>query len=72
MQRYFLDEIPENDLVKLPDDIKHHLMKVLRGKIGTKAEFVFNDQQTIRVGEVISIDDMETIVKLGPVLEQTV
>ncbi|AEJ23130.1 RsmE family RNA methyltransferase [Weissella koreensis KACC 15510] len=72
MQRYFLDEIPENDLVKLPDDIKHHLMKVLRGKIGTKAEFVFNDQQTIRVGEVISIDDMETIVKLGPLLEQTV
>lgn len=72
MQRYFLDEVPENDLVQLPDDINHHLMTVLRGKIGTKAEFVFNKQQAIRIGEVLTINDTATIVKLGPVLEQEV
>ncbi|QIL50531.1 16S rRNA (uracil(1498)-N(3))-methyltransferase [Weissella coleopterorum] len=71
MQRYFLDETPEDDLVVLPEDIQHHLMTVLRGKIGTKAEFIFN-HKIIRIGEVISINDQKTVVKLGSVLEQTV
>ncbi|APS27157.1 16S rRNA (uracil(1498)-N(3))-methyltransferase [Weissella cibaria] len=57
MQRYFLTETPETDEFDLPADIAHHLMTVLRGKVGTMAEFVYPDRETMVVAKVSEIGD---------------
>ncbi|GMA68821.1 ribosomal RNA small subunit methyltransferase E [Leuconostoc litchii] len=60
MQRYFLNK-PIIDTIKLKagNDIFNHFGKVLRAKVGSKAEFV-SDSLEIFVGEVVSVDS-ETI-----------
>lgn len=64
MQRYFLTEAPTGQEFVLPEDVQHHLMTVLRGKEGTQAEFVYPDQQTMVVAEVIRVDDETTTMRV--------
>ncbi|KDA52052.1 Ribosomal RNA small subunit methyltransferase E [Leuconostoc mesenteroides subsp. cremoris T26] len=56
MQRYFLNE-PINDTIRLTadNDIFKHFGKVLRARVGSKAEFVSNNLE-ICLGEVTLID----------------
>ncbi|QEA58378.1 16S rRNA (uracil(1498)-N(3))-methyltransferase [Leuconostoc koreense] len=56
MQRYFLNE-PISDTIRLTanNDIFKHFGKVLRARVGSKAEFVSNNLE-ICLGEVILID----------------
>lgn len=47
MQHYFLDQsLNTGESVQLPNNIAHHLGKVLRAKIGDHFELVANDHQT--------------------------
>ncbi|KRM12073.1 16S rRNA (uracil(1498)-N(3))-methyltransferase [Paucilactobacillus suebicus] len=64
MQRYFINQ-PANisDNVLLPDNVAHHLVKVMRAQVGTRAEFVTNDQHVF-IGEIFSIDGSKTFVKM--------
>jgi 16S rRNA (uracil1498-N3)-methyltransferase len=56
MQRYFLEETPVGGEFLLPESVAHHLMTVLRGGVGTKAEFVYPDHETVVVGEVLAVE----------------
>ena len=60
----FLTEAPTGQEFVLPEDVQHHLMTVLRGKEGTQAEFVYPDQQTMVVAEVIRVDDETTTMRV--------
>ncbi|MBC6499409.1 RsmE family RNA methyltransferase [Weissella confusa] len=46
------------------EKLRYHLMTVLRGKEGTQAEFVYPDQQTMVVAEVIRVDDETTTMRV--------
>lgn len=63
MQRYFLTIFPEQDTFILDQDIRHHLMTVLRGKVGTKAEFVLPDNKTVILAKVVEVST-ETTMKI--------
>ncbi|MCM0582405.1 16S rRNA (uracil(1498)-N(3))-methyltransferase [Weissella diestrammenae] len=54
MQRYFLKQTPKANTFQLDQETQHHLMTVLRGKIGTRAEFVYPDH-SVHVAEVVKI-----------------
>jgi len=69
MQRYFLTEMPTESRFALDDETKHHLMNVLRGQVGTKAEFV-TPEQTLLIAEVVEINAEQVWMKV--IEEQTV
>ncbi|MDN2450674.1 RsmE family RNA methyltransferase [Leuconostoc sp. UCMA20149] len=57
MQRYFLKRSINDEIIKLTreDAAFNHFGRVLRARIGTKAEFVDNNQQLV-IGQVTDID----------------
>ncbi|MDR3241372.1 MAG: 16S rRNA (uracil(1498)-N(3))-methyltransferase [Lactobacillaceae bacterium] len=69
MQRYFLIEMPNESRFELDEETKHHLMNVLRGQVGTKAEFV-TPEQTLLIAEVAEINAEQVWMKV--IEEQTV
>lgn len=58
MQRYFVTDQLPNDKVELPADISHHLVDVMRAKVGDQIEIVCADHQVY----------LATIVNLAPTL----
>ena len=64
MQRYFLTETPESNVFDLDAATAHHLMTVLRGKIGTKAEFVLPDHESMVIAQVAAITDSATRMEI--------
>lgn len=64
MQRYFLKESIATDKFILPAEVEHHFVTVLRAQVGTKAEFVLPDQETVVVAKVTALEpevEMEII-----------
>lgn len=54
MQRYFINTAPAETVI-LPADAAHHLVKVMRARIGTKVEVVLADHCAYRA-EVVTLD----------------
>ncbi|WP_295747419.1 16S rRNA (uracil(1498)-N(3))-methyltransferase [uncultured Limosilactobacillus sp.] len=54
MQRYFVTNQQPADTVELPADISHHLVDVMRAKVGAKIEIVCADHQAY-LATVISL-----------------
>ncbi|CAK1247711.1 16S rRNA U1498 N3-methylase RsmE (RsmE) [Fructobacillus tropaeoli] len=71
MQRYFLEEPIQNNIILTADMPSFkHLVKVLRAKVGTKAEF-FDDQSRLVLGQVEEISpDQATITVLADIDQQ--
>lgn len=63
MQRYFIDQNNAGDQVKLPDDIAHHLVTVLRATVGTEFELVMADHQTY-LAELTSVVSTAVTAKI--------
>jgi len=64
MQRYFLTETPESNAFDLDEATAHHLMTVLRGKVGTTAEFVLPDHQNMVVAKVTAVTESTTRMEI--------
>lgn len=44
MQRYFVNQnVPDTGMVKLPREVAHHFITVMRAKLGSRCELVFNN-----------------------------
>ncbi|GAP02190.1 ribosomal RNA small subunit methyltransferase E [Fructobacillus pseudoficulneus] len=72
MHRYFLnEEIAEEFTLPAESETYHHLVRVLRAKAGTKAEFV-DQQQRLVVGEVMALDEQQAVVSVVEELNQAV
>ncbi|GAP00440.1 RsmE family RNA methyltransferase [Fructobacillus ficulneus] len=72
MHRYFLnEEINQNFILAADNENYHHLARVLRAKVGTKAEFVASNQRLV-VGQVSSLTDAEAQIEVIEDLDQQV
>lgn len=59
MQRYFLEDSPTIALVKLPVEVAHHLVTVLRATPGTRFELVMADHQAY-LAELVATEPQAT------------
>lgn len=48
MQRYFIDDLPQQTVLRLPAEVAHHLTTVLRAQPGTEIELVLANHQAYR------------------------
>lgn len=45
MQRYFVNQMPQDETLTLPKDAAHHFLKVMRAQAGSQCEVVLPDQR---------------------------
>jgi 16S rRNA (uracil1498-N3)-methyltransferase len=64
MQRYFLNEVPNAATFELDNSTFHHFITVLRGKVGSKAEFVLPDGETLLTAEVTAMDEQTAVMRI--------
>lgn len=58
MQHYFINQnLTLGDQIKLPNDIAHHFVKVMRAVVGDQLELVSEKNQTLFVAKLIDADN---------------
>lgn len=70
MQHYFLSQtIKVGDQIQLPDDVSHHLSRVLRAEIGDQIEVVSSEQRVFQaeVSQLVGQKVTVTVIKQLPV-----
>ncbi|MDF7636878.1 16S rRNA (uracil(1498)-N(3))-methyltransferase [Leuconostocaceae bacterium ESL0958] len=72
MHRYFLEQQLTDQIFLAADQATyHHLVRVLRAKVGTKAELVGSDQE-LALAEVAALDDQGVTLSIVAWLDQQV
>lgn len=72
MHRYFLDEPIQKEItINSTQPVYHHMVRVRRAKVGTKAEFVGSDQRLV-IAELTALSAESAQVTVLDELEQSV
>lgn len=62
MQRYFLNEMPTGNEFRLPEEVAHHFITVLRSREGAQAEFVLPNQHEVIVAKIVRFEAEQAIM----------